>query len=434
MNHPRSTRTLAVPVLALSAAVAQPPASLEAQGGAAGEVDQCVTCHQAMPDERLSAPVAAYRVDVHAARGFGCAACHGGDPRLAGFEGMDPARGFLGVPTGATVVQVCGRCHADAEFMHRYDPALRVDQVAEYRTSVHGQRLAQFGDTAVATCADCHQAHRIRPASDPAASVHPLNVATTCGACHADSARMAPYGIPVNQRERYRESVHWAALADRGDQSAPTCNDCHGNHGAAPPGVTWVGNVCGQCHAVIADYFGPSPHAEIFNRLGAPGCATCHDNHAILATSDTVLGVGPGTICGGCHVAGDAGGAVAAGMRARLDSLGGAFDVADALLRRAERAGMEVSQAQVDLGAARNALIQARTAVHTFRVDSVTAYVREGLAVADTATARGRQALRDLRFRRLGLGVSVGIILLLIAGLLLKIRQLNGRTTTEGAS
>jgi hypothetical protein len=235
---------------------------------------------------------------------------------------------------------------------------------------------------------------------------------------------MARYGIPTDQRNRYQESVHWRALSERGDQSAPTCNDCHGNHGAAPPGVTWVGNVCGQCHAVMADYFARSPHNDIFNRMGVPGCATCHGNHAIAPAGDTLLGVAEGTFCGRCHVAGVSGGAVAATMRASLDSLGGAFAQADSLLTRAERAGMEVSQAQVDLGAARNALVQARAAVHTFRADSVAAYVAAGLSVADTATGRGRDALAELRFRRIGLGISVGLILLLITGLVLKIRQL----------
>lgn len=411
-------------LLAVAAGVAAGAAGRLGAQGAAEQVDNCRTCHEALPDTRLAGPVKAYTADVHAGEGFGCAACHGGDP-AAGFEGMDPARGFVGVPAGSTVIQVCGRCHADASFMHRYNPGLRVDQVAEYRTSVHGQRLAQFGDTAVATCASCHPAHAIRPASDPQSSVHPLNVASTCGACHADSVRMAQYGIPTDQRAQYAESVHWEALAERGDQSAPTCNDCHGNHGAAPPGVTWVGNVCGQCHALMADYFARSPHADIFTRMGVPGCATCHGNHAIAGVADTLLGVGEGTVCGQCHVPGISGGAVAVAMRGSLDSLGAAFALADSLLTQAERAGMEVSQAQVDLGAARNALVQARGAIHTFRVDSVAAYAALGLHVADTAIVRGRKALGELRFRRVGLGVSVGLILLLITGLILKIRQLS---------
>ena len=61
---------------------------------------------------------------------------------------------------------------------------------------------------------------------------------------------MASHGIPMDQLALYKKSVHWHTLAEVGDISAPTCNDCHGNHGAVPPGVDSVGNVCGQCHAV----------------------------------------------------------------------------------------------------------------------------------------------------------------------------------------
>ena len=39
--------------------------------------------------------------------------------------------------------------------MKRYNPALRVDQEAEYVTSVHGRKIAQ-GDQKPATCISCH--------------------------------------------------------------------------------------------------------------------------------------------------------------------------------------------------------------------------------------------------------------------------------------
>ncbi len=384
----------------------------------------CVSCHGALTVERLAAPVARFAQDVHAAKGFGCVACHGGDPSLAGFTGMDPAKGFVGKPAGPQLLQVCGRCHSDAGFMRRYNPALRVDQVAEYRSSVHGQRLTLYRDTLVATCTSCHPAHAIRPASDPQSSVHPLNVARTCSVCHADSTHMAGYRIPTNQLERYEQSVHWVALSERGDQSAPTCNDCHGNHGAAPPGVDWVGNVCGQCHSVMADYFAASPHSAVFTRLGVPGCALCHGNHQIQTASDTLLGVGEGSVCSRCHVEGEGGGIVAAAMRVRVDSLRAAHGVADSLLQRAERAGMEVSQARFDLSGAQTALVQAQAAVHAFSLDSVAQHADEGLQIAAAAAERGHEALGELRFRRIGLTVSTGLILLLIIGVILKIRQI----------
>ena len=39
-----------------------------------------------------------YPQDIHAAKGFGCAACHGGDPREEGMEAMEPRKGYIGVP------------------------------------------------------------------------------------------------------------------------------------------------------------------------------------------------------------------------------------------------------------------------------------------------------------------------------------------------
>src|SRR5688572_12273090 len=46
------------------------------------------------------------------------------------------------------------------------------------------------------------------------------------------------YGIPTDQAEKFKGSVHGEALLKNRDMAAPTCNDCHGNHGAAPPGAT----------------------------------------------------------------------------------------------------------------------------------------------------------------------------------------------------
>ncbi len=391
--------------------------------------DMCASCHEALPMERLSQPVTRYQADdIHAQRGLGCVSCHGGDPSAPGFASMDPRKGFVGRPVGRQVVQVCGRCHADAAFMRQYNPALRVDQVTEYSASIHGQRLFGMGDEKVATCSSCHTPHQIQPPSDARSSVAPENVATTCGHCHGDSTYMQEYGIPTDQLDRYRESAHWAALSVEHDRSAPTCNDCHGNHGAAPPGVDWVGNVCGQCHSVMAGYFAASFHSRVFTAMGMPGCAACHGNHAVARTSDTLLGLGEGAVCARCHVEGAGGGIVAAAMRTAIDSLTKDFALADSLLGEAERAGMEVSQPQVDLTNAQTSLLQARTAIHAFSLDSVQHHVDEGLVVTGSSIKRGLAALDDLRFRRVGLGVSTAVIVLLIGGLILRIRQLESGT------
>ena len=407
-------RLLLLPWLALGLVAAWPawtPAQTAAPEG-------CAACHLETGDERLAAPVKSYAQDIHRAKGFGCVACHGGDSKETGMEAMDPAKGYIGKPGRQQIAQVCGRCHADARFMKRYNPGLRVDQVTEYAASVHGRRLRELNDAKVATCTSCHPVHAIRPKSDPQSSIHPLKVAATCARCHADGAYMAEYKIPTDQFQKYTQSVHWTTMSVKGDLAAPTCNSCHGNHGAAPPGVSWVGNVCGQCHAVMADLFGKSVHAGVFKAMGTPGCATCHQNHDIQPASLAMVGLDAKAVCATCHSA------AALEIRAGIERLRGEQAAAAAVLQRAEHAGMEVSQAKFDLNGANDALVKARAAIHAFSVTAVKSEVDSGLAIAAKAHARGVRALDEHGFRRKGLGVSLIVILALIAGLIVKIRQL----------
>ncbi len=412
-----TTRSAPTPAAAPTTRSAPTPPAAPKEG--------CPACHLETGDERLAKPVRAYADDIHRAKGFGCVACHGGDSNEAGMEAMDPAKGYIGKPERAQIPQVCGRCHSDARFMKQYNPSLRVDQVAEYATSVHGRKLREQNDPKVATCVSCHPAHTIRPKSDPASTVHPLHVAQTCANCHANAAYMAGRNIPTDQLQKYTQSVHWNAMSVKGDLSAPTCNSCHGNHGAAPPGVSWVGNVCGQCHTVMNDLYAKSVHAKAFQQMGTPGCATCHDNHAIKHATVEMVGLTEGAVCATCHSKDDAGGKAAAGMRETLDALRSEHARAAGILQQAEHAGMEVSQPRVDLTGANDAFVKARVAVHTASLEAVRREAEVGRGIATKAYARGVRALDELKFRRQGLVVSLVIIVLLIAGLALKIRQVD---------
>jgi hypothetical protein len=281
-----------------------------------------------------------------------------------------------------------------------------------------------------AQCVSCHGAHGIRDPKSRQSMVHAQRVPETCGACHADAKYMAGYKIPTDQVVKYKTSVHWKAMTDKGDLSAPTCNDCHGNHGAVPPGVNWVGNVCGQCHSLTADLFKKSVHAKAFAEMGNPGCATCHENHGIQPPGDFMLGLGDKAVCSTCHSADDKGGKTATEMRALIDSLSGATQKAGAILLRADHAGMEVSQAQFDLNGAKDALVKARTAVHSYMVAPVKQEVEAGLAISSKAFERGVRAIEELRFRRVWLTVFLVVVLALAAGLVLKIRQVDRRPTS----
>jgi cytochrome c553 len=259
-----------------------------------------VTCHTTQQDQRLARPAVLFsETDVHRERGFACIDCHGGDPTTPDkAKAHDPARLFKGKPVGQAVVTTCARCHSDAGLMRTYAPRQRVDQATEYAASVHGKQLAA-GDQRVATCVSCHGAHGVRLVSDAKSPVFPTSVATTCASCHADAKHMEGYkladgsALPTSQLADYRKSVHFAAMTRNNDLSAPTCNDCHGNHGAAPPGVGAIANVCGTCHAVFAQKFELSVHSQIFDK----GCVECHGNHAVLKPSDEMLSATGHGIC-----------------------------------------------------------------------------------------------------------------------------------------
>jgi len=283
----------------------------------------------------------------------------------------------------------------------------------------------------VATCVSCHGVHEIRLVSDPRARVYPLNVADTCGVCHSNAQLMAPYHIKTNQKEEYLKSVHYEALVKKGDLSAPTCNKCHGNHGATPPGVGSVANVCDQCHAVFADLFDKSPHKAAFAKMDLPSCVHCHGNHEIKRPTDDMLGVADGALCVQCHAAGDAGYKQAETMRKGIDQLKVALTASESLITQAEQKGMEVSQPMYDLIEGRQDLTKARTQVHSFNAANVESDIKAGLIIATRTEEKGKQALSEYQFRRKGLAVSLIIILAVILTLYFKIKDIEHRQKAE---
>jgi nitrate/TMAO reductase-like tetraheme cytochrome c subunit len=341
---------------------------------------------------------------------------------------MSPAKGFRGAPKKTQIPEFCARCHSDITYMHRFNPKMRADQLSQYLTSVHGKRLKQ-GDTKVAACVDCHGVHNMLAVSDTRAPVHPTNVAKTCARCHADAAYMKGYKIPTDQAAHYLKSVHAEMLA-QGDTSAPTCTTCHGNHGATPPGVSSVANVCGTCHVFFAQLFEKSPHGPAFAKLGLPGCVQCHSNHEIVRPSDAWAGTGPKSVCLTCHAEGDKGFTTAQGISADLAKLNSSMQRAGEALDTAERSGMEVSSARVELRDANEALVKARVNVHTFDEAEVRKLTDQGVETSQKAYQAGLAALRERDFRRKGLGVALIAIVLAISGLYLKIREIESRDRT----
>ena len=393
----------------------------------------CTDCHSAL-DAPLKVTDDDYAADIHAQKGLTCAACHGGDVTASDDTAMSKAKGFKGHIDRAKIPELCASCHSNPTYMKTYNPSLRTDQLAEYKTSVHGRKLAA-GDTNVAVCTDCHGVHPIRPPSDTNSRVHPLNIATTCSRCHSDHEKMKAYGIKTDQFAGYSVSVHAEAMTVRGDLSAPTCTTCHGNHGATPPGVGNVENICSNCHVFQAQLYDKSPHKAAYQTMGGPNCITCHNNHRIVHPIDAMIGTDSKAVCTTCHVEGDPGFKFAGETHLRLARLESSIADSDALLSEAEHSGIEVSQPKLDENEARDALTKSRVSIHSFD-PKMWGEIDAGMKVAAKTHAAGVDALRERHYRRLGLVVSLVTILLMLIGLGLYIRAIesDGTGIQQGSS
>jgi predicted CXXCH cytochrome family protein len=397
---------------------------------AAGQAkNSCLECHS-----QFEAPLGVnsqdYHGSVHAQKGITCTNCHGGDASSDDMTiSMGKKAGFRGHIERIQIPALCGKCHSDAAYIRGFDPSLRTDQLSQYVTSVHGKLIAK-GDSHAAVCTDCHSVHNIVSPKDPRSPVYPTNVSVTCSKCHADAEHMKPYKIPVNQFAEYQHSVHHKALVE-GDLSAPTCTTCHGSHGAAPPGVDSVQNVCSTCHLFQAQLFDSGPHKDAFAAMSLPGCITCHSNHGIIPPTDSLIGTGQGAVCVKCHSDGDAGFAVSATMHKELVDLDAAITRSEAILARAEDSGVEVGEAKLALSEAHDNLTKARVAIHSVRQAALDQEIQAGLKVTQKSYQAGVDAMAEVKYRRTGLLLSLVAIGFVIVALALLLREIERKDRTK---
>jgi nitrate/TMAO reductase-like tetraheme cytochrome c subunit len=137
----------------------------------------CGSCHAAIKMEWEKSQHGKLR-QSNVLQAPGCIDCHSAhditlpsDPRFA-----------LGV------IDQCGSCH--------------VDFAGTYRDTFHGQ-VTELGFAQMASCASCHGAHEILPASDPLSKVSAQNRIATCKTCHPKAnANFALYDPHANRHER----------------------------------------------------------------------------------------------------------------------------------------------------------------------------------------------------------------------------------------
>ena len=321
-------------------------------------------CH---PEQKVLA-----QASIHSSEGVHCTGCHGGDATSRD-ESAAHRGDFESLVDRAGIPRACASCHADLEQMRPYN--LPVDQYAMYQTSQHGRALAG-GDERVAVCTDCHGVHDIRSPDHPRSPANAANVATTCGACHGDRSLMERYGHDHEIVEEYLSSVHGDAVA-AGNTAAPTCINCHGVHGATPPGVGDVGKVCGSCHVQARAAFLAGPHGEGLAAAGLPECESCHANHAILRLKDADLG----TLCADCHEQGSEALDVGLKIRALIEGAGEEIEAAEALTLEAAQVPLDVEDHLARLSEAETYVREAQSLVHSVSLEPVADVTRRARSI-----------------------------------------------------
>jgi len=104
-----------------------------------------------------------------------CTDCHGIHSIKAHTDPKSPV-------SAQNVAQAtCARCHEGVRLSQEFGVEGR--RATTYLASYHGL-ASRLGSQVVANCASCHGTHSIFPSTDPRSTIHPSNLARTCGQCH----------------------------------------------------------------------------------------------------------------------------------------------------------------------------------------------------------------------------------------------------------
>jgi cytochrome b subunit of formate dehydrogenase len=253
---------------------------------------ECLTCHgerslsMTKKGQNVSLFVEGSVFGKSAHADLECVACH---------EGFKPDD----IPHAKKIKPVdCLGCHQGDNFAH-------------YTESIHAS--VKKDGKAAALCVDCHTTHAIQKITDKDSGVRKEMGLAICARCHGDV------------KAKFMASNHGVAL-EAGTKGAPTCIDCHGEHGVqasttdgARTSRKKIAAMCESCHLDNPDVrakVGPSTgfvssyeksvhgQAQLGGNDMAATCTDCHGSHEMRKGSDPLSHVAKKNIaatCGQCH-------------------------------------------------------------------------------------------------------------------------------------
>ena len=381
----------------------------------------CIICHEQLGKEK-ALWVKQWQESIHGKNNVTCPACHGGDPSSFNKPKIK-GTGYLGKPSRTEIPEFCARCHSETSWMRQYNK--RTDQLSQYKTSKHGMNLYQKNDTKVAVCTDCHGRHDIPEVSNPASLANHKNIAETCSKCHGDADYMLPYNILTNQLTAYYNSYHGMIMKNKVDGKnpslVPSCPDCHSPHGAKPPEVAEIANVCGNCHMQTEKYFHDGVHKVALDEVNKPRCIDCHNYHEIRYPT-TDLFVGESMFhCGFCHLTNSKEYLRGLKIKEAIENAEREIDkVEKMVLTLQETPGLDVIDLKENLQRARRNVLEAVPRTHSLVEEDVTKYTNKALALTNEVEQKVEDMKEEFVTRKKGLFAALMVIFFLICSLLYK--------------
>lgn len=217
---------------------------------------------------------------------------------------------------------------------------------------------------------------------------------------------MAGYGISANTVEDYMAGYHGELYFDKKEIAAPVCVDCHGTHGASPPGVDSIHNVCGTCHLRTEQFYAQGSHNEAFKAAGLPKCITCHDNHKLVRPTDTLISSTERGGCMSCHQSGTKAYDTIETILASIGTIRSMHDEAGKLVETTEKiTHLSMIEMEPKVGEIETKLMTARVLQHGAAIDSIlenqsdaSAAFEEIKAYTEKLINRGNRVKRHVLF------------------------------------
>ncbi len=313
----------------------------------------CFLCHSEVRSK--------YKLSIHYFENVFCSDCHGGNENTLDIKRAH-SKNFKGKFTKKEIIDICSKCHSSAEKMAPY--GIPFNQKELYMMSAHGKLLLENRETP--TCSHCHEYHELYKAESENSPVNRFKVSYLCGNCHK------------MEFEDYSKSIHFEYVK-MGREDSPTCVDCHGSHGAYPPGFKDIDKICGKCHIKERENFLKSFHYKYFIELGIKECEACHDNHKI-EKADIILW---DKKCTECHSQKEEAFKIKEEIKSLLVETENSYKFAEEWVSKIEKIPLETEDLINRLKGAKMGIDNEMGILHTLDVKKITEFINQYKGVYD---------------------------------------------------